>query len=114
LNAIDSIFIFCSKLSETTHHCQLEEYDRKVIGVFHERCELIDSIKKIVNFKTNQMLTFSFYNYNCEKSIRDLTKEPAEFLWFHMFKDIVLQMPRDTQAKQQLIDFCRSYYYGNK
>ncbi|CAF3814881.1 unnamed protein product [Rotaria sp. Silwood1] len=31
-----------------------------------------------------------------------------------MFKDVILRLPRDNHAKQQMIEFCQHYYCGNE
>ncbi|CAF3466568.1 unnamed protein product [Rotaria sp. Silwood1] len=31
-----------------------------------------------------------------------------------MFKDVILRLPRDNHAKQQMIEFCQHYYSGNE
>ncbi|CAF4265455.1 unnamed protein product, partial [Rotaria sordida] len=37
----------------------------------------------------------------------------AEFLLFQLFNYVIARLPRDQQAKQQMIQICRQYYRGN-
>ncbi|CAF1207016.1 unnamed protein product [Adineta steineri] len=113
--SIHSIFIFCLKpLKICYQHILLDEYRTQVVGIFCRRDKLIDSIRAAIKRVNCSLQTFSLYDQHCEKSTRDLTKEFADFLWFKLFKNVVLQMPKNTYAKQQLINFCRSYYHENK
>lgn len=75
---------------------------------------MIDSIKKNVDLVQKYFIAFSFYNEHEDKAARDLSKESAEFLWLQLFKDVLLQLPKSSQAKKELVDFCCQYYHGNK
>jgi hypothetical protein len=111
LKQVDSIFIFCFKIEKYQH--LLEQY-KKIVGIYCKRFTLIDSIKQNVEILQRHLNAFSFYNEHYEKATRDISKESAEFLWFQLFKDVLLQMPRSEKAKQELIDFSREYYHGNQ
>ncbi|CAF1395234.1 unnamed protein product [Adineta steineri] len=110
LPQVDTIFIFCFKPEK---YQNLLEKFTKLKGIYHERHILISSIKENVRLFEKQMETFNFYDQCGEKSTRDLSKEAAEFLWFQVFKDIILRMKLDKLAKTQMIEFCRYYYRGN-
>ena len=45
--------------------------------------------------------------------MKDLSKQSAEFLWFQLFRHVILRLPQNQQAKQQMISICRDYYRGN-
>ncbi|CAF0897422.1 unnamed protein product [Didymodactylos carnosus] len=111
LRQVDSIFIFCLQPENFKH--LLEEYC-KIVGIYCERRDLIASIKENVELVGKQLGAFCFYNQHREKSTRNLSKESAEFLWFQLFKDVILRLPRDNHSKHQLIEFCRQYYHGNE
>ncbi|CAF4343435.1 unnamed protein product [Rotaria sp. Silwood2] len=111
LKQLDSIFIFC--LNVKKYQYLLEKYDL-IVDIYDERSNLINSIKQNVKLLQRQLYTFNFYNEHTEKATRDISKESAEFLWFQLFKDVLLQMPRNQQAKQELIVFSRQYYRGNR
>ncbi|CAF1369843.1 unnamed protein product [Adineta steineri] len=111
--SIDSVFIFCIKVEKYQYLMSSEEFS-KIIGVYNKPSTLIKSIKEAIQFAEKQMEVFSFYNQHEEKSTRDLSKESAGFLWFQMFKDMIMRLPRDATAKQQLTEYCRNYYRGNR
>ncbi|CAF1206617.1 unnamed protein product [Didymodactylos carnosus] len=106
---VDSIFIFCLKPNKYKH---LQNEYSKIIGIFNEREELIKSIKDNIDLVEKQIQSFSFYNQ--QKSTRDLTSESASFLWFQLFKDLIIQMPPDNHGKRQMIQKCQEYYRGNR
>ncbi|CAF4261650.1 unnamed protein product, partial [Didymodactylos carnosus] len=106
---VDSIFIFCLKPNKYKH---LQNEYSKIIGIFNEREELVKSIKNNIDLVEKQIQSFSFYNQ--QKSTRDLTSESASFLWFQLFKDLIIQMPPDNYGKRQMIQKCQEYYRGNR
>ncbi|CAF3577351.1 unnamed protein product [Rotaria sp. Silwood1] len=111
LKQIDSIFIFCLKPEK--YQYLLQTYT-KIIGIYTKRRELLNSLKENIILVEKHLETFNFYNQHKQKTTRDLSKESAEFLWFQIFKDVILRLPRDNHAKQQMIEFCQHYYRGNE
>jgi len=111
LVSIDSIFIFCMNLDKyKTQYLNSEKYS-KIIGIFNNESNLIESIRQELNDLHKQLATFSLYKN--EKLTRNLRDESASFLWFQLFKDILLQMPHSEQAKNDMIDQCKYFYRGN-
>ncbi|CAF1053698.1 unnamed protein product [Rotaria sordida] len=108
---VDSVFIFCFKPEKYQH---LLQKFTKLIGIYSKRHDLINSLKENIILVEKHLQTFNFYNQQKEKSTRDLSKESSEFLWFQMFKDVILRLPKDSRAKQQMIEFCQHYYHGNQ
>lgn len=111
LKQLDSVFIFCFKI---TKYKDLSQKYEPVVGIYTERSALISAVTENVRLFHKQLDAFNFYNQHKEKSMRDLSKESAEFLWFQLLKDVLLQMPHNKQAKQELIDFALEYYRGNR
>ncbi|UJR07362.1 hypothetical protein I4U23_011648 [Adineta vaga] len=109
---IDSIFI----LSEKTIDVQYDGIYNKIIGSYNNEEQLIDSIREQILLERQQHLSFSFYNQH-QKSIRDLSKESASFLWLILFKDIIIRMRSENsheQAKQELVDQLKQIYRNNR
>jgi hypothetical protein len=78
--------------------------------VFTDKNILIDRL-------ANNIPPFSIFNLNNEeKSMRDLTKENANFMWYQLLIDILLRMPNNDKinAKQEMINECRLHYEKNK
>jgi tetratricopeptide (TPR) repeat protein len=113
LKQIDSIFIFCREPIKYQH--LLNQY-QKIIGIYTEQQQLTHSIKEQVELLEEQVQTFRFYDQQQQqKSTRHLSEESAGFLWFQLFKDVIIQMPTGNEdAKKQMIQTCKKYYRGNK
>ncbi|CAF2400065.1 unnamed protein product [Rotaria sp. Silwood2] len=106
---IDSIFIFC--MNKYRYEYLLNKYS-KIIGIYISLNDLCKSIKEQIDCVSRQIQTFSFFDQH-QKSTKDLSKESAEFLWFQLFHYIITRLPRNQQAKQQMIQICKEYYRGN-
>ncbi|CAF2745527.1 unnamed protein product [Rotaria sp. Silwood2] len=109
LSQIESIFIFNWDEINDEH---LVVENSKLIGVYDKFDALYLSIQKQVEFFDEHFETFSFFDLN-ENLIKDLSKQTADLLWFQLYHDILLQLTYDKEAKQELIDACRTYYQGN-
>ncbi|CAF3721502.1 unnamed protein product [Rotaria sordida] len=109
LRQIDSIFIFC--IRKTRYEYLLNDF-KKIIGIYINLNDLYKSIKEQIDLVDKQIQTFSFFDQH-QKSTKDLSKESAEFLWFQLFNYVITRLPRNQQAKQQMIQICKDYYRGN-
>ncbi len=58
------------------------------------------------------MEALSFFDQHLQAT-KDLSKQSAEFLWLQLFNHVILRLPRNQQAKQQMIDMCRQNYRGH-
>lgn len=111
LSQVDSIFVFCMNVSKYKEKLIDSKRFPKIIGIFDSEEQLINSIREELDDLRKQVSTFSLYEK--QKSTRDLSKESASFLWFQLFKDVLLRMPRSEEAKCQMIEQCQQYYRGN-
>ena len=110
LRQVDSIFIFCMKTERYQH--LTKEYS-KIIDIYNSETQLCKSIKEQIDLVDKQLQTFSTFDKH-QKSTKNLSKQSGEFIWFQLFKYVILRLPRNEQAKQEMIDTCRNYYRGNK
>ncbi|CAF3483877.1 unnamed protein product [Rotaria sp. Silwood1] len=110
MQQVDSVFIFCLKVEKYKH---LTNKFTKIVGIYCNRCDLMHSIRESIGRAERQHQVFTVYKQHGEKATRDLSKESADFLWFQLFKDVILRMPKDAQAKEQMVQFCRDYYHDN-
>ncbi|CAF1180033.1 unnamed protein product, partial [Didymodactylos carnosus] len=108
LEQVDLIFVFC--LHQENYQHLIDKY-RKIVHIFTDQEKLIQSIQTNIDMVLKQRETFNLFNE--QKSIRDLTKESVSFLWFQLFKDVLLQMPDTEESKMEMIDKCRYYFRGN-
>ncbi|CAF0878688.1 unnamed protein product [Rotaria sordida] len=111
LSQIDSIFIFCMNILKYKNKFINSKYISKIVGIFDNEDQLVKSIREELDYLHKQLSTFSLYEK--QKSTRDLSKESASFLWFQLFKDVLLHMPRSEEAKDEMIKQCQQYYRGN-
>ncbi|CAF3551399.1 unnamed protein product [Rotaria sp. Silwood1] len=111
LTQVDSIFIFCMNILKYKNKFIDSENFSKIVGIFDNEDQLIKSIRNELDYLHKQLSTFSLYEK--QKTTRDLSKESASFLWFQLFKDVLLRMPRSEEAKCEMIEQCQQYYRGN-
>ena len=109
LRQVDSIFIFCIK--QDRYQQLISEYP-KIIGVYARLDDLCSSIRHEIELVDQQLQTFSMFDRH-QKSTKDLSQQSGEFLWLQLFHYVIIRLPRQQQAKQQMIDVCRQYYRGN-
>ncbi|CAF0842154.1 unnamed protein product [Adineta ricciae] len=111
LEQVDSIFIFCMNLTKyKTEFIDNKQYS-KLVDVFDKEDQLLRSIREELNDLRKQLATYSLYEN--QKTTRDLSSESASFLWFQIFKDVLLQMPKTEQSKNEMIEQCKRFYRGN-
>ncbi|CAF1114810.1 unnamed protein product [Adineta steineri] len=101
-----AIFIFCS---DDQHYKPLMQQYNKMIGIFTDQHDLIESIKEKMNLVEKQTLTFSLFDQK-QKSMKDLSQESASFLLHQMLIYALKQMSQDKQSEKQMLDMCRDYY----
>ncbi|CAF3736158.1 unnamed protein product [Rotaria sp. Silwood1] len=105
----DSIFVF-NEEKVNNEHLVLEQ--SKLIGIYDELDLLCLSIKEQINFLDQHLQTFSFFDQH-EHFTKDLSKQTADLLWFQLYHDVLFDLTHDKEAKQEMIDVCRSYYRDN-
>ncbi|CAF1228277.1 unnamed protein product [Adineta ricciae] len=110
LDQVDLIFVFCMMKDKWMH--LTDEYD-KIIGIYVNLDELCSSIRHQIDLFNKQLQTFSAFDHR-ERSTKDLSQQSAEFLWFQLFHQLIVLLPVNQQAKQQMLEFCRNYYRGNR
>ncbi|CAF1313106.1 unnamed protein product [Didymodactylos carnosus] len=109
LTQVDSVFIFCCNNHESLP--LIDKYS-KIIGIFTNESDLVQNIQKTAQLIHIQLETLTFMDKN-QNSARDLNKDSAKFLWFQIFKHVIINMPRDDQAKKRMIEKCQEYYHGD-
>ncbi|CAF4927761.1 unnamed protein product [Rotaria sp. Silwood1] len=73
---------------------------------------LIDSIRKSREELDKHIVALRMYNKK-DKATRDLSKGVGSFLFFELFKSILKNMPKTSEAKKTMVTTCRNYYRGN-
>ena len=106
---IDSIFLYCVKKHR---YEQLADENAKIVGIYTTLESLCNGIRERIEILEKNVSVFNFFDQN-QRSMKNLSKKSAEFLWFQLFKHVILRLPRNNQAKRQMIDVCRQHYRGN-
>jgi hypothetical protein len=113
MKQIDSVFIFCLYIDK---YLPLKEKYPKLIDVFTEQDDLIESISNNVKSVIEQTAVFGLFDGK-ERSTRYLKRESASFLWFQLLTD-VLKTISLTDIKNAGIDemlaHCQIYYRNNR
>jgi hypothetical protein len=113
LQQIDSVFIFCVFRAK---YLPLKDKYSKIIDVFTEQKDLMDSLRSNIELVTKQAAAFGLFDGK-ERSTKFLTRESASFLWFQLLtdvlKNIALSDIRNTGIEEMLVH-CKSYYRGNR
>jgi len=98
---VHSIFIFSSP---DDRYKLVHDENLNVIGFYHQFNSLVSSIDEEIaeyNKQFYQWIIFDQEQY--EK--RDLSKHGHDFIGFHLFHKLIHHLPRDENAKQQMIEF---------
>jgi hypothetical protein len=110
LSQVDSLFLY-SSVSETDEERNQVNQSR-VITRCQNSTTLKDAIQGEYQSLTKHAATFSLYNQK-EKATRDLSKESGSFLFFQLFKSVLMNMPKTVESKAMMVSKCRDYYRGN-
>ncbi|CAF1300973.1 unnamed protein product [Rotaria sordida] len=108
---LNSIFIYSIDQEHKVGENMFDKYS-KIIGIFDKFEDLFQSIHDHIDLVNKQIETFKFYEKH-QKSTRQLSKEFGSFLWLRLFKDVILQLPHDEQAKQEIIEKLKEYNRNN-
>ena len=106
--SVESIFI----LSFANDENQLSSDDySKIVGTYQTIDQLDEVLSIQSRFVLRRLETFAIFKN--QRSIKDMPKQFAHYVWFQMFNEVILQLSHGDQDKQQMIEFCRQYYHEN-
>ncbi|CAF3012380.1 unnamed protein product [Rotaria sp. Silwood2] len=101
---VHTVFIFC--FNQTKY---LDLKSRSKIDIICDSPSILierityclDSIKRLYAYEHEQ------------QSVRNLSKETAAFIWFHILRNVVRHFEKSPQAKNDMMEHFREYYQGN-
>ena len=108
---ITAIFIFCD--DHKVHDPILDRYS-KVIGIFTNQHDLLQSIRKSKRIVLKQTLGFNVLEYQTQRSTRDVSKDSGSFIWFQVLIDILKKITHSDRSKRDMLDKCKQYYALNE
>ena len=112
LSRIVSIYIFC--FDQIKHEHLANEYKPKVRGVFTDKDLLYTKLTSDVRIQVRNFLPMSILHENVkQRSIKDLDKDSAMFMWFQLLIQILIHMKHNDNAKNEMIHLCRKQYQNN-
>ncbi|CAF1310841.1 unnamed protein product [Didymodactylos carnosus] len=110
LSQVDAIFLLYTTKDDVD---EWSDKYTKLMGCYKDQSEMLDDIEKNVKMMLKQTAAFSLYDQK-QKATRDLTSESGSFLFFQLFKDVLLNMEMTDTAKQEMITKCSGYYRNNR
>ncbi|CAF1215534.1 unnamed protein product [Didymodactylos carnosus] len=115
LSQITFIYIFClNKIKHETWANHLLNNENKIRGVFTHKDFLLTQLAEDAKVLSNNMMPMNVFSLSHhEKSIRDLNKESAVFMWNQLLMDVLLRMPTSDESKMEMLTECESYYRDN-
>ncbi|UJR29188.1 hypothetical protein I4U23_010402 [Adineta vaga] len=100
---VDSVFIFC--LNETNYKYLIEKYQPIVNGIYIDDETLCQSINKRLDRLNQSTLVFQFFSQE-QNTTRNLTKDAASFLWFQLFKIILIDLKCTENERDLMLKKC--------
>lgn len=110
LPQVDSLFVYSSTSNAQPGNNSTE--NSRIISRCNNDQSLANAIQESREGVEKQTAAFSLYNQK-EKTTRDLSKEAGSFLFFQMFKTVLLHMPKTAESKHMMLSKCRDFYRGN-
>lgn len=110
LRSVTDIFIFCS--DQRNHQFPIHK-DNRIVGTYTDFENLLKSIENKIHLNRKQSLRFTLFDQK-QRSIRDLSKESASFLWYQLLIHILKELPHDEQSREDMLEKCTDYYRTNK
>ena len=110
---IVSIFIFCDDI---IRHREWTSKYLKIRGVFNVAEQLVEGIQHDVQLLVHHFIPANIFTMQDihQTSFQNIDKEQANYMWFQLLIDVIVQLPPSVQAKQDLIEECRRCYARNE
>ncbi|CAF3400181.1 unnamed protein product [Rotaria socialis] len=121
LSVVDSIYVLCNQ-NNTDNDKLLIITHRKVKGIFVDTQLLCEHLKTNMTQSKHDLLTFEFAGSTIQKRLDDgEDKQEATFMYFQLFKEILLTMKDDEDdddddddnSLTEMIKYCQSQYVDN-
>lgn len=114
--SVDTIFIFEREVLPRSNLTDFSQYSKAIIVSFGVN-ELVDSIIKESTELARHHQLFNLYNHK-QKALCNLSENSSSFLWFQLFKSMLIYSPKDPQedekeryeSKKHMLQQCYRYY----
>ena len=61
----------------------------------------------------DQVVISLFTTHTGQRSIRELSRENANFVWFHLLVNIMIKMPPTEKTKEEMLNECSKFYIND-
>ncbi|UJR10994.1 hypothetical protein I4U23_015178 [Adineta vaga] len=109
---INSIYILTSK--KTTYQAWIKDYS-KIHGIFHDRKQLADEIKRDITQSQTDTLSISLIS-STDVSSHDINRQDPSFMYSQLLKEIILndhKEEKEDETRQDMLQYCRTIYANN-
>ena len=107
---VESLFIYSSTFNTPSEDNSTQ--NTYTINQYNNEEPLKNAIQESRERIEKQTTAFNMYNQK-DKATRDLSKETGSFLFFQMFKSVLMSMPKTAESKETMLSMCRDYYRDN-
>jgi hypothetical protein len=107
---LNSIFIFCA--NDLKYKYLFDMYP-KIVGIYIEYDLLFKSLQRNIHVIQKQQISLNIFDQVGE-SMRDLTRESSEFIWYQLLREYMMKMVQTNESKQNMIEKFRQYSKTNK
>ena len=104
------IYVFCA--DKTKHEVWAKQFN-KIRGVFIDDVCLSTKLKDDACSLSNINFPFGLFDPD-QRTLHDLTKEQASFMWSQLIIEVLLRLPQTSEAKSEMIEECRTRYKDNE
>ncbi|CAF4866619.1 unnamed protein product, partial [Rotaria socialis] len=99
-SSLFAVFLYSKKRSYV--HDKLRSQYSKIVDVFDDENALIGSVRNIIQSMARIAIAVSLFDQK-QKSIRDLTKNSASFIWYQLLINVLKDMIPDAQSKNNML-----------
>ena len=86
----------------------------KLLGVFDELDPLLCALnQRLIDFRKTYSVGSSLLFKAHDSSLKNLSKENATFMWFHLLLQALYRLPRTDEARLRMIQACVNHYADN-
>jgi tetratricopeptide (TPR) repeat protein len=112
LQQIEVIYIFC--IDKQKHRTWAKSYG-KIRRVCATTNDLLEALARDVSMHAKNVTPLSIFSANLSKevSLRSLTAEEVRFMWFQLLLELLLRMPSNENARNDMRTECETAYRGN-
>ena len=106
-----AVFLYSEKRSYV--HDRICSKYSKIIGVFTDQDALINQVSEVMKVMGRMVVAFSLFDQQ-QRSVRNLSKTSASFIWYQLLIDVLKNMPQDEESKNHMLAVCEDFYACKK